>query len=151
MRDVGLPIKYSVSTLNLNFQPYGDDGVSAGDAISAATMGLSHISLSGRQQLYAAGTSLTARWLTGQAKGPLGAAAERDVDCFLDLTELAAASPQFWAGPGLSRICGEWHCPDCDLRVSKVLSGLFRRSRLSRGTILQCDRQKASDSERISV
>jgi hypothetical protein len=45
----------------------------------AAMMGLSHITLSCRQQLHAAGNSLTARWLTGQAKGPFGIAAERDV------------------------------------------------------------------------
>jgi hypothetical protein len=35
-----------------------------GDAIGAATMGLSHISLSCQQHSHAAGTSLTACWLT---------------------------------------------------------------------------------------
>ena len=63
-----------------------------GDAIGAATMGLSHISLSCRQQLHAAGTSLTARWLTGQAESPLGVTAERDVDCPLDLAHSCWAS-----------------------------------------------------------
>jgi hypothetical protein len=43
------------------------------------------ISLRCWQQLHAAGTSLTARWLTGQAKSPLDNSTERDVDCLPDL------------------------------------------------------------------
>ena len=48
-------------------------------------MGQSHIPLSYRQQLHAAGTSLSARRPTGQAKSPLGLAAERDVDYTPDI------------------------------------------------------------------
>jgi hypothetical protein len=48
--------------------------------METAVMGQSHISRSCRQQLHAAWISLIARWITGQAKSSLDAAAERDVD-----------------------------------------------------------------------
>ena len=56
-------------------------------------MGLLHTSLSQRQQPHAAGTSLPARWQTGQDKSLLGAA-ERvgQVDC-LDSTPPSPSPP----------------------------------------------------------
>jgi len=63
-----------------------------GDAIGAATMGLSHISLSRRQHSHAAGTYLTACWLTGQTKSPLGIFTNWDVDCSPDLAHSCWAS-----------------------------------------------------------
>jgi hypothetical protein len=66
--------------------------------------GQSHISLSCWHQLHAAGTSLTARWLTGQAKSPLSVAAERDVDSPPHLAQLfIVPSPSQCDGP--DRLC----------------------------------------------
>ena len=57
------------------------------------SMGRSRIPLSHRQQRSAAGTSLTARWLTGQAESPHGVAAEWAVDCPPDLRWASLSPP----------------------------------------------------------
>jgi hypothetical protein len=68
-------------------------GTDAGDAIrTALIMWQSHMSLSCQQQLHASGSFLSARWLIGQAKSPLGVAAEWDMLCPLDIGHSCWAS-----------------------------------------------------------
>jgi hypothetical protein len=64
----------------------------AEEAVGATTIGQLQIKLSCRQQLHIVKASLTACWLTGQAKSPLDVTAKKDVDCLQDLAQSCWAS-----------------------------------------------------------